>query len=80
MSETVLHTPRGYLHNTLTEGLKMATTFLDSIHTNTHAYATTPPTLIAAPKERTEDILKTYYSGASEGAYKVSLPPSTLAF
>jgi hypothetical protein len=48
MSETDPHIPQGYLHHALTEGLKMATTFLDSTHTNTREYATTPPTLIAA--------------------------------
>jgi hypothetical protein len=49
MSETDPHTPQGYRHHALMEGLKMATTFLNSTHTNTYAYTISHPTLIAAP-------------------------------
>jgi hypothetical protein len=43
--ETDPHTPEEYIHHGRMEGLKMANTFFASIHTTTHAHATTTPTL-----------------------------------
>jgi len=49
MSGTAPHTPQGYLHHAIMEGLRMATTFLTTTHTNTRAYATVTPTLVETP-------------------------------